>query len=130
MEKTKQDTILHAIQKTTSDTERIYLLTEYLGGLTKGLHDQLSVCQECQKENEQRFKMIESELLNINHILMGVNGKAQNGMRAQVKLNVKEIEKLEENLARWVTRITTTIALLNILLIPLLLYLIEKFLLP
>ena len=116
MEKSDFDTV--ELTTVEAKSPAMVALLEYVRELKAKIKRVEENQHDCQQGCHQRLTRLE-------HYNLGIDGT--NGFKELIRDNEKRIDTLEKSLAQWVTRLITAMLILDVVVLPLLLWIFFNF---
>lgn len=104
---------------------------DILRALIHAIEEQQQTTRHCQQTTHNSIAAVRSDLLNLQHILIGVDGT--NGLRAKMKDEHSETKALRqriETLEKWRTQAMVLFVVVQVIIVPLLGTLLKKVFFP
>lgn len=97
------------------------ILVKFIANVNSNVRLAAETSRTCKEEWQKRLGVIE------NHVL-GIGGN--NGFRSRLKDAEERLEKIEDEVQKWIVRITTALIIFNTMVLPLIIYVILHILTP
>ena len=109
----ESQTIIEALDAIENKSPSMKVLIQFIRETNANFHQVHDEAVQIQKSIEDRITRLESHIL-------GING--HNGYKKTIAEHEDRIDVLERGLAKWITRIITVVVMLNVIVLPLLLW--------